>query len=207
MRVRTAVAATLGGLLLAGLPSPADAGKDDEGDKPRVVVIGDSLTHWSKRFLVKRAPDWTIDSRRGRPVKELPELVEQHLAEGDPPQAMVLALGTNSSPEWTAQDYVDVLALVPAETAVLFVSTYRDPAVFGEEKAERLREYSQWMREAAAARTLTRVVPWRSRVLKGVVTLRDGVHASRPVGERYWARLVLQRVRAAVDAAEDAEDS
>lgn len=185
--------------LLAGTVSPAWAdGTDPPPDPPPpevsgTLVVGDSLTVRSSGELAALRPGWTIDGERGRNVVRLPELVADHVKRDGTPEHLVIALGTNWKRSWSKADYAAVLDGLPAETSVLFVSTYRHPKVWGRDVAARLRTYNRWMRELAADRERTGVVRWAREVQRRPrLLLPDGVHQTPGRGERVWARMVAR---------------
>ena len=193
------VGAVLGGP--TGTPSaeasPAVEPVSDESDErpvtSEVVLFGDSLSARARGKLRLLHPDWRLSAVRGRNVRRLPDLVAQHLDEHGAPGTLVVALGTNPDADWSRDSYRGVVQLLPAGTKVVFVTTYRDPEVFGVERSDMLRRYSRWMRQIAAERPGTCLVPWRSRVIRRPHLMVDGVHAT-PRGERVWTRLVSQGV-------------
>ncbi|MBD8871077.1 SGNH/GDSL hydrolase family protein [Nocardioides donggukensis] len=161
----------------------------------RTVVLGDSLSYWGGGELRARVPGVEVRGKRGRPVTELPGMIEDYLATEGAPSRLVIALGTNNRAGWSKQDYVDAVSLVPARTEVVFMSVHRTPEVFGEERTRTMKRYSRWMRRIAEARPRTQVVPWRRKVIRNPDLLRDGVHATYERGEDVWARMLARALR------------
>jgi lysophospholipase L1-like esterase len=177
--------------VLAG-PMPASA----EEQAGSVWVAGDSITARSKARLRDRLRRSVrhavyIDGVGGRNVTALDELVSQRLRRGAT-DVMVLALGTNSSPSWTKDDYLGAVNAIPASTTVVLVTVYKSRAAATASPAvlRRMASYSRWMREIAAARSNVCVADWRKAASREPRRLlEDGVHPSA-AGKAVWVRLV-----------------
>lgn len=193
-----------GALLVAGLAStglpgwsaPALGAIRPSSSGPSVLVVGDSMTARARPFLRHLRAKWTIDGVGGRKVDLLADRITAYLADNRPPAVVVIALGSNEVLTWSKDDYVAATELLPKRTSVVFVTVYRDPAIFGVERDETMRRYSRWMREIARERPKTGVVPWRMRVINKPYLLLDGVHATDPEGERVWTKMVIRGVNA-----------
>jgi hypothetical protein len=157
---------------------------------PPVAVFGDSLTHHGSRPLLEARPRWHIDAVRGRHAVAYPRLFRAFQRAYGSPRRLVVALGTNEIGA-SRSFYHDVVSGLPDSTTVLFVSTYRDPAVHGADRAWTMARVAGWMHEVARSRPRTCVVPWRAQVMRRPELLRDGVHAT-PRGREVWARLVAE---------------
>ncbi|NYG56765.1 SGNH/GDSL hydrolase family protein [Nocardioides perillae] len=161
-------------------------------DESRVLVLGDSLTWRGRSELAAAHPSWTIDGVRGRSVLELPWLLRAHLRSSTP-DAVVVALGTNTARRWTKDSYRRAAALVPRGVPLVFVTPYRDPRADttrnARVKAERATRYATWMRELAREGGRRCVADWRALAAQHRWLLIDGVHQTPPA-EQTWARVV-----------------
>jgi hypothetical protein len=155
-----------------------------------VLVIGDSITYYAAPALHERRPRWIVDADRAREVGTLPWRISVDLVRYGVPRHVVIALGTNESAGWRRADYSAALSMLPRSSEVFFVTTYRDPAVFGQWRADIQERYSSWMRAIARDRADVRLINWRRDVLADPSLLVDGVHASHPAGIQRWVDLV-----------------
>lgn len=160
-----------------------------EGTGTGTLLVGDSLSWRGSDELGRLRPRWRLDAVPGRPVTQLSSRVRSYLAARGAPETLVVALGTNARSVWRKRDYAAAVALVPAETRVLFVTPYRDPANNSGQAVTRLAAYDRWMREIATARPHTCLADWRTLVSDQPELLVDGTHQS-PDGEAVWADLV-----------------
>lgn len=193
---RTALRLAAGMALIAGLtltPTTADAAQG-KTTWVNTIVIGDSITVMGTPYLLAQKPTWIVDAVNGREVGVLKHRIRVDLVADGTPRRLIIALGQNISPDWTKADYEAATELVPASTEIYFISTYRDPDIFGQEAADTEATYTGWMRQIAAHRPRTHMIPWRARVLDGSVQLVDGSHPTDPEGRQYWANLVVARV-------------
>ena len=193
---RTALRLAAGMALIAGLtltPTTADAAHH-KTTWVNTIVIGDSITVQGTPYLLAQKPTWIVDGANGRDVGVLKHRIRVDVAEHGTPHRLIIALGQNITADWTKADYEAATELVPASTEIYFISTYRDPVAFGQEAADTEATYTGWMREIAAERPHTHMIPWRARVIAGKVQLVDGSHPVDPDGRQYWADLVVARV-------------
>ncbi|MDO9497505.1 MAG: hypothetical protein Q7J48_17520 [Nocardioides sp.] len=160
-----------------------------EGVGTGTLLVGDSLSWRGSNELAGLRPRWRLDAVPGRPVTQLPARVHRYLAARGAPETLVVALGTNPRTSWRKRDYVAAVALLPAETRVLFVTPYRDPAHSSARAVARLGAYDRWMREITATRPGTCLADWRALAATHPELLVDGTHQS-PDGEAVWAELV-----------------
>lgn len=160
-----------------------------EGVRRGTLLVGDSLSWRGSNELAGLRPRWRLDAVPGRAVTQLPSRVRRYLAARGAPETLVVALGTNPRAVWRKRDYVAAVALVPAETRVLFVTPYRDPATSTAWAVARLEAYDRWMREITADRPRTCLADWRALAAARPALLVDGTHQS-PAGEPRWAELV-----------------
>lgn len=194
----TVLAGPAGGAVAATAPDDPPEQVEPAPASPKVVVLGDSLTARARGKLRRLHPAWHVDGVRGRGVRRLPGLVADHLEQHRAPRVLVVALGSNPNASWTRDGYARVAAMLPPASTVVLVTPYRDPAVFAED-SRTLQRYTRWMRQVAAERPRSCVVPWRGRVVRRPHLLVDGVHATEQ-GERVWARLVSAGVRGCLQA-------
>lgn len=183
--------------LIAGLAlttGTAAAAPQKKTKYVNTIVIGDSITAMGKPYLQPLRPTWIIDGVAGRNVRTLPGRIKSHLVNDGTPHRLIIALGQNPDPDWTKADYKAATDLLPASTTIYFISTYRDPEIFGQAAADTQATYTKWMREIAGDRPKTHMIPWRARVLDGSVQLADGSHPTDPEGTTYWANLVVNTV-------------
>lgn len=152
-------------------------------------VVGDSLTYFGAAQLQNLRPKWTIDGMRGREIDRLNPLIARYIEEYGQPRQVVIALGTNEGDGFTKDVYEDAVAKLLDSTRVVFVTLYRDPKIFGDERADMMYHASEWMNEIANTRPHTAVASWRRRVINHPHLLKDGVHATEH-GEYVWATLV-----------------
>jgi lysophospholipase L1-like esterase len=165
--------------------------------KPPTQVIGDSLTWHGKPHLAAIKPAWGIDGVRGRQANMLiPRIQAFYDTWGSMPKHLVIALGTNEEGA-TREMYQEACDMLPAANTVLFVTCYRDPAVFGQARADKMEEISGWMAAIKNSRPNTCLVPWRNKVLNNPELLEDGVHCT-PAGEKVWAKMVADNMDACV---------
>ena len=174
----------VGGRCRATDPAPLT-----EGAPRGTLLVGDSLSWRGADELAGLRPRWRRDGGPGRRVTQLPSRVRRYLTARGAPETLVVALGTNPQAVWRKRDYVAAVALVPAETRVLFVTPYRDPASSSAWAVARLEAYDRWMREIAADRPRSCLADWRALVASRPGLLVDGTHQS-PGGEATWAELV-----------------
>jgi hypothetical protein len=160
-----------------------------EGARTGTLLVGDSLSWRGSNELAGLRSRWRLDAVPGRPVTQLTARVRHHLEVRGAPETLVVALGTNPRASWRKRDYVAAVGLLPAETRVLFVTPYRDPAQSSAWAVRRLDAYDRWMREIAATRPGTCLADWRGLVATRPELLVDGTHQS-PDGEAAWAELV-----------------
>ncbi len=161
-----------------------------------IYVIGDSITNQAGPvFRQAYHPSTQLNAAGGRNVSTLGALVDQRLAAAPAPRHMVLALGTNHS-GWDPVVFDAILDRIPQKTKVVLVSTYRDPKVFGVERADLMAEMTAHMLSTAARRPGVCVANWRAAVLKSArlsSVIYDGVHPTT-TGRKLWARTLEYRL-------------
>lgn len=174
---------------VGGRCRPTDPPTFADGATVGTLLVGDSLSWRGANELAGLHPRWSLDAVPGRPVTQLSSRIRQHLAARGAPETLVVALGTNPRTSWRKRDYVAAVALVPAETRVLFVTPYRDPAKNTAWAVARLEAYDRWMREITATRPGTCLADWRALAIDRPELLVDGTHQS-PEGEAEWAGFI-----------------
>ena len=188
------ILATLAMALSATVLSPAPAA-ESAWVQPKVFMIGDSITYLGSDELRAKRPDWYVWAAGGVRVNQLPAAMDHFLWINKAPTMVVIALGTNASPEWTKESFRTQLNRLPATTKVAFVTTWRDSSKFSSSFAyEGSKEYyqptySQWMIELASERPNTCVVPWRGVASQHPEYIYDGVHPNQQ-GQNAWSSLV-----------------
>lgn len=166
----------------------------------RFFMVGDSITHLGADNLRRLGVRWRIIGVSGRLVSRLPDLLQSRLAAGPAPRVVVVALGANADPGWHEANYRAAVAMLPASTRVVFVSVYRNPAIYRSGVTPFRRnpnspyEYSKAMLDIAGQRPHTCVVPWRAWASAHRNSLAHGVHP-RGHGQEVWARMVRNTVR------------
>lgn len=188
-------------LLVGGFVLGSWALRTDQSHAVRpgdVVVLGDSITAHGTDALHDLHPDWEINGVSGRLVSTLPRLIRERLQRGEAPSVVVVALGSNAVPHWDADDHRHALDLLPPETAVVLVTTWRDPRLWTSAEAFHHRaavqaEYTGWMHTLAEERPATCLVDWRTTARSRPELLSDGVHTNE-AGREVWARMISEGV-------------
>lgn len=199
MRRRTRVACAAAGVLaavggaLAVLPGAA-TGAAPVGSY--TLIIGDSLSNLGREELAAYRPTWRVDGVNGRKVTTLPGRIDAAIVNhgGKAPATLVVALGTNEDTSWTGADYRVARSKLPG-TRIVYVTPYRDAAVYGADRARVVAGYAYYMLRLANSDPRACVVPWAEAVAASPWLLRDGVHGTA-AGEDRWAREVVAGVDA-----------
>lgn len=199
MRRRTKVACVVAGVLAAVVCALAVRPTSAAGAAPvgsYTLVIGDSLSNLGREELAAYRPTWRVDGVNGRKVTALPGRIDAAIVNhgGKAPATLVVALGTNEDAAWAGSDYRVVRSKLPG-TRIVFVTPYRDAAVFGEDRSRVVAGYAYYMLRLANSDLRACVVPWAEAVAASPWLLRDGVHATA-VHEDRWAREVVAGVDA-----------
>lgn len=168
-------------------------------NRPSVFMVGDSITQRSMSALRHQGIRWEISAVPGRDVANLPYYVADRARAKPFLKTLVIALGTNATPEWSYADYRRVTNMVSRSTHIVFVTTYRDPARNPDTFAYRNRAsvqvtYTRWMRLIAQVRPHTCVADWRSYVIAHPSAAPDGVHPYYGA-RRAWSHLIMSAVR------------
>lgn len=167
------------------------------GRRCSTLMIGDSLTFGGRRALSEIHPTWTIDGLPGRTADRLIPVLGRHLrSRAVAPRTVVVALGTNERGA-SLRIYRRAAQMLPSRTRIVFVTTYRDPTLWGTDRARAMGKISRWMSRVAAELPHGCVVPWREEVMAHPEWLRDGTHQTRDDnGVGNWARLVSDHTSA-----------
>lgn len=142
-----------------------------------VYVIGDSLTYRGRSQLLDLQPGWSVNGVNGRPVSAMPRLVRNILRTDRDPAAVVVALGSNPSRGWSAASLRRTVALLPAETYVVLVTTYKSSR-WPRHGVRMTTRYNRWMAQLAAVRPQTCTAPWSEAAAAHREWLVDGLHAT-----------------------------
>lgn len=165
-------------------------------DPARVFMVGDSITAGGKADLLDLKPNWDIEALAGRNVDCLPGIVAERLTQRPMIGKLIIALGTNATEGWKQTDYEAVTNMVPSDTVVVFVTTYRDPQIWDDTMPYRTRAsvqywYSRYMNNIERPNTC--LVPWRWYADNHPEVLADGVHPTID-GRKIWAKKVSDTV-------------
>lgn len=156
--------------------------------KPRVTVIGDSISVRSTPDLQQQLPGVSIDAVVGRQLSTAPGLVRQHAGALGANSVLVIELGTNG-----VGGTADLNAAIDAagpKTRIVLVTidaarSWQDPV-------------NQQIRQVAAARHAT-VADWHAAISGREDLLVDGVHPG-PQGQQIFASTIAGAVHKAADA-------
>lgn len=170
-------------------------------DVDHVAMVGDSITEGSiveleDAFASIGFADAEINARGGRKIARNDgitsglEGVAEVLEEGPDPDLWVIALGTNDVANYPPEEFPaligELLAVIPADVAVVWVDTYV------EDYQEDAVAFDASLREVLAQRGNASIVDWHSIAGEdGVLT--DGVHPSG-FGRAELARRVTDAV-------------
>jgi lysophospholipase L1-like esterase len=172
-------------------------------DVEAIAMVGDSITVGSEDELVAAfaelgLDDAEIDAQSGRRmvvdqgITSGLDGVADVLAEGDPPDLWVIALGSNDVAGYAPEEYAgaidELLAAIPAEAPIVWVDCYLTNYV--DESAA----FDTTLRQVLAARGNATVVDWATMAPQDGV-LSDNVHPS-PFGRLEFARRVADGVDA-----------
>ena len=173
MRSKTLLVAAV--LVLVGAPAllAARAATGADAERPRVLVLGDSLAvglqPYLGELLAERAITW--DARSGRTTPEGLQRLRTTLR-GVRPNAVVISLGTNdgSDPGRFASRIRRVLRALPPRACVVWPSLVRPPRKGAYHALNRV------LRAEARRNPRLVVVDWDVAVRRGEVTLPDALH-------------------------------
>jgi lysophospholipase L1-like esterase len=167
-----------------------------------VAMVGDSITAGSQDAIeaglaALGLDDVEIDAASGRRMlvdgtTDSGRHAVEAIAESDPPDLWVIALGTNDVGNYRPEEYgpavAELLAAVPQDAPLIWVDTYLDA------RPEESAAFNDVLRLSLAARGRSTLVDWASVAAQDGV-LGDGVHPSESGIQAFSDRVV-----AAVDA-------
>jgi lysophospholipase L1-like esterase len=189
MTARRAAPIATAGLALAA--AIAACGGDAGGNRPGVLVLGDSLAVGTRPSLAAAlgAREIAWDARGGRTTEQGLARLPADL-HGAAPHTVVVSLGTNDGPDPApfSRAIARVLALVPGDACVVWATVIRPP------RWGPYRALNRALRDQARRDRRLVLVHWDDAVRRGRVRLADGVHPDA-AGYRYRSRLVADAVR------------
>jgi LPXTG-motif cell wall-anchored protein len=156
---------------------------------PSLLHVGDSLAQGSDPPLRQLLPGWSIttDALKSRPTSAGVAIIER---QPSLPQALVVELGTNDSPDQSAQFAAavrHVLALAGPNRCVVWVNIHRPPY-----NGISYAGFNRALDQIAATAPNLAVVDWNGMVNSGQAQVAgDGVH-STPDGYRARAAAIAQ---------------
>ncbi len=176
--------AALAAVLLASGCSELETSRAYD-DSTTVVAIGDSIMVASSGHLTDLIDGIVIDAEVGRPFSDGIDSLERQLAEGGPPDILVVALGTNAG---TSAGQIDELMdLTGGIEEVIFVNI-RVPRDWESSTNSALID-------AAARHDNVRIVDWHRESDGGDHLFRsDGYHPNE-TGSELWANLIVVEIR------------
>ncbi|MET3961988.1 hypothetical protein ABIE44_001922 [Marmoricola sp. OAE513] len=163
-----------------------------------ITLLGDSLTTRGRDDLVRLGADWRIEDAPGRPIDALPYRIKARLAQGANLRMLIVAYGSNASPDYDADDLLSDLALVPSSTIVILVSPYKlpsyyDPKAPAYQNPMYINRYAAMFATVAAKRPHTCVAPWAAYAKAHPKRLKGrhggGVHPDAK-GQKVWAQII-----------------
>ena len=150
-----------------------------------VVAIGDSIMVAASEHLTGLVDGIVIDAEVGRPFGDGIGVLERQLAEGDTPDVLVIALGTNAGASSGQVD--ELLELTDGIGEVIFVSV-RVPRDWESSANDALTD-------AAARYDNVRIVDWHGASDGSDHLFRsDGYHPNQ-TGSELWANLIVMEIK------------
>lgn len=192
-RVMRRLAALVPALLVLNLACPAEAGTingETTGKYGYTLVLGESVAVTAMWRLHELRPSWVIDALNGRNVGATLDLIKYWTKKkGRTPRQIVVALGTNTHPDWRPWHYRKIRPLLP-NTKIVFVTPIRTAAnYFGAEGEYWTARNAAGMEEAAATQRAVCIADWRAAVEEDPEMVFDGTHPVKPA-RAVWAHLV-----------------
>lgn len=191
---------------LSGYPDPDHYLGRTSGPRPRVFMVGDSITYRGYRAnLHHDRPGWEVSTVPGRDVGTLPYYLQDRLADPARLDTVVIALGSNYTPGWGIAKYgqmVDLIHRARPRAKVVLVTTWRGPktpkkyriTVRTSPRSASLIAYSM-RRVAQQRRGFVCIANWRAYAHKHPRQLdARKVHPRRGHGTRAWTRIVTRAV-------------
>lgn len=150
-----------------------------------VVAVGDSIMVGASGFLADLVDGIVIDAEVGRPFADGVTAVEQLNIATDPPDILVVALGTNAG---TNAGSIDELVEAVGDVNELIFVNIRVPRDWEEPTNTALTD-------AAERYDHVRIVDWHGESANGADLFRaDGYHPNETGSER-WANLIVVEVK------------
>ncbi len=162
-----------------------------------ILVLGDSLAVGTMPYLDSMVPpsvNLTWDAVDGRTTPQGIESLQYDLHDVEP-QLVVVSLGSNDGPDpgrFTGR-IRRLLARLSPNTCVAWFTIVRPP------RKGRYGGLNRALRAEARRDRRLVVISWDNAVRRGVVTLRDGLHADA-AGYRYRSSKIVQTVHAGCHA-------
>lgn len=175
-------------------PLPARTAMDD---RPRALLIGDSLASGLKTTIGDHFTGWDImvHSKAGRGTPWGLERLRRDLRRQHP-HTVLVSFGTNDGPSAARfrRRVRRFMATVGPRTCVVWSTIYR-PARKGP-----YRQLNRVLRQEAARSRRLSLIEWERAVRTGAASLKDELHPDR-AGTSYRSRLFYQAARAGCPAA------
>ncbi|MEA2024377.1 MAG: hypothetical protein U9N79_08835 [Actinomycetota bacterium] len=179
----TLIAAIVTVLVVSGCSEPRTTNTYD--DSATVVAIGDSIMVGASDHFAELIDDIVIDAEVGRPFGDGIDALDHQLAEGGPPDILVVALGTNAGTNPSQID--ELMAITDGIDEVIFVNV-RVPRAWESSTNGALSD-------AAARHDNVRIVDWHGESDGGDHLFRsDGYHPNE-TGSELWANLIVVEIK------------
>lgn len=150
-----------------------------------VVAIGDSIMVGASEHLTSRVNGIVIDAEVGRPFADGIAALERQNVPTDPPDILVVALGTNAG---TNAARIDELISAASDVNEIILVNVRVPR--GWESSTNTA-----LADAAARHDHVRIVDWYGESANGDHLFRaDGYHPNETGSER-WANLIVIEIK------------
>jgi lysophospholipase L1-like esterase len=150
-----------------------------------VVAIGDSIMVGASEHLTSRVNGIVIDAEVGRPFADGIAALERQNVPTDPPDILVVALGTNAG---TNAARIDELISAASDVNEIILVNVRVPR--GWESSTNTA-----LSDAAARHDHVRIVDWYGESANGDHLFRaDGYHPNETGSER-WANLIVIEIK------------
>jgi lysophospholipase L1-like esterase len=154
-------------------------------DATTVVAIGDSIMVGASEHLTDLVNGIVIDAEVGRPFADGIAALERQNVGTDPPDILVVALGTNAG---TNAAHVDQLISAAGDVNEIILVNVRVPR--GWESTTNAA-----LADAAARHDHVRIVDWYGESADGDHLFRaDGYHPNETGSER-WANLIVVEIK------------
>lgn|GEM_PF-6008997 len=156
--------------------------------RPKVTMIGDSITVRSTPALQAKLPGITIDGQVGRQLTTAPGLVQQHLPSMGPNDVLVIALGTNGNG-----------GIADLDSAINEAGHRKIVLVNTDCERPWTTSMNQQIQQAVNTHSNVTLADWHATIAgKESQLLVDGVHPDT-YGQQLFAQTVATAVHKAVD--------